>query len=135
MRVGNAPMSKPFWDGRLFKTQGWSQWFSSLGTALFGEWSVQTPTLAVGGGAPSPSGVTFVYRGATVFVDLRWSDASDLGGGSVILPKQVQAMILPIYDSTGLAGVATASGTTITLPSVVVSGTAHLVGELILEVA
>lgn len=134
MRIDKAPMSKPFLGGKLFTTQGWAQWFSALGTALSGEWSTQTPTLAVGGGAPTPSGVTFVYRGATVFIDLRWSDASDLGGGSVELPKQVQAMILPIYDSTGLAGVATASGTTITLPSVVVSGTAHLVGELILEV-
>lgn len=133
MRIFDAPMSKPFWDGKLFRTQGWQQWFSALGTALKGDWSKESPTLSVAGGAPLPVGVTFVYRGATVFIDLRWSDSSDLGGGSVTLPREVQSMILPIYDTTGLAGTASVSGTTITLPSLVVSGTAHLVGELILE--
>lgn len=132
MRIDTAPLQKAIFGGQLLTAQGWVQWFSAIGSALKGEWGRQSPRLTYTGVATALSAI-FDYKGVSVDVYLRWSDGTDLGGGTITLPQQVIKMRLPVYDSTGLLGVALAENNTITLPSATASGECFLAGHLLLK--
>lgn len=142
MNLPFAPIKEALLDASGTISQTWFQFFTSIGTGLFGEWSKSQYNIIVtnDGGDLTPTRTVLAQKGSTIDLSMHFDSATSFINAKFSIKGDSNKNLnfedtyLNIYQSDGtLLGGAFVSGTIISIPDVASVGHCNISGTLILK--